>query len=167
MPMKRGSIELSWPRLIGVASGIFGAAVGLGTVAQLALANSFRVLDNPPQFITSLCGCVFLFLAFPLYTGREWARRALLLVTYCIVVALGIFLCFTLFQESRWPSAVHSSLRFVIGICALIDFLIPLGFLLAVLHHADVRHAFQTKSASNHALPPTADRPEERMKEEL
>src|SRR6266403_5569445 len=98
--LKHTTTTLSWSRLIGVASGTFGAALAVATAAQFSAASSFRILDRPPEFITLICGCVFLFLAFPLFAGREWARRALLFATYCILAALAIFLSFTVFQQS-------------------------------------------------------------------
>jgi hypothetical protein len=156
--LKRTRVTLSWQRLIGVAAGTFGAAVTVATAAQLSVAGSLRG-QTLPERITLICGCVFLFLAFPLFAGREWARRALLLTTYCILAALAIFLSLTVLQQSRSSSAsVYPSLRFVIGVCALVSFLTPPAFLLAVLHHADVRRAFQAKDASNQALQPTAGR---------
>jgi hypothetical protein len=159
--LKRTRVALSWQRLIGVASGTFGAAVTTATAAQLSMAGSLRG-QTLPELITLICGCVFLFLAFPLFTGREWARRALLLTTYCVLAALAIFLSLTVFQQSRSPSAaVYPGLRFVIGVCAIVSFLTPPAFLLAVLHHADVRRAFQSKNASNQALQPTAGRSDE------
>ena len=149
---------LSWPRLIGVASGTFGGAVAIATAAHLSATDSLRA-QTLPGLIISIFGCVFLFLAFPLYTGREWARRALLLTAYCIVVTLAILLSPTVFQQSQSPSVSGCrGLCFVIGLCALVSVLTPPAFLLAVLHHADVRRAFQAKDASNQALHPTADR---------
>ena len=159
--LKRTRVTFTWPRLVGLASGTFGAALTGATAAQVSMANSLGAVNRPPELIASICGCVFLFLAFPLYTGREWARRALLLTTYCILAALAIFLSFTVFKQSRSSSAsVYPGLRFVIGICALVSFLTPAAFLLAVLHHSDVRRVFQTKNASNQSLQPTADRRE-------
>src|SRR5207249_9611770 len=132
--VKRTRMTLSWQRLIGVASGTFGAAVAIATAAHISAAGSLRA-QTLPGFILSICGCVFLFLAFPLYTGREWARRALLLTTYCILAALAIFLLVTVLQQS-WlsPASVHPGLRFVMGVCALVSFLTPPAFLLAALH---------------------------------
>ena len=147
---------LSWPRLVGIASGTFGAAVTVATAAQLSMANSFGVLDIPRQFIPAICGCVFLFLAFPLFTGRGWARRALLLATYYTLAALAISFSLMVFQLSWSPSTSHPGLSFVIGACALVGVLTPPAFLLAALHHADVRRAFQPKSASNQTMQPTA-----------
>jgi hypothetical protein len=154
--LKPTRVILSWQRLIGVASGTFGAALTIATGAQLSEAGSIR--GQTLSEITLICGCVFLFLAFPLFAGREWARRAFLFTTYCILAALAIFLSFTVFQQSRSPAAVYPGLRLIIGVCALISFLTPPAFLLAVLHHADVRRAFQAKDASNQALQPTAGR---------
>lgn len=163
--LKRIHVTLTWQRLIGLASGTFGGAVTIATGAQLSMANSFGVLSRPRELITAICGCVFLLLAFPLYTGREWARRALLVLTYCVLGALAIFLFFTILPHSRTASAsVHPGLRFVTGVCALVTVLIPPAFLLVVLHHADVRRAFQPHDASNQALQPTAGR-EENYKE--
>lgn len=139
----------SWHRLIGISCGTLGAAIVLGTAAQLSAAGSFYALAGFPQFIAPVCGCVFLLLALPLYAGRDWARRALLLMIYCIVLGLAVFLSFRVFQQSRLSAAVSPALRFFVGICSLVGFLTPPAFILAVLHHADVRHAFHTRSASN------------------
>jgi hypothetical protein len=156
--LNRTRVTLSWQRLIGVASGTFGAAVTVATAVQVSVAGSLRG-QTLPELITLIGGCVFLFLAFPLFAGRDWARRALLVTTYCIAAALAIFLSPTVFQQLRSsPVSVYPGLRFVIGVCALVCFLTPPAFLLAVLHHPDVRRAFQAKNASNHALEPTADR---------
>ena len=155
--LKRIHVTLPWQRLVGIAAGVFGAPVAVAFAAELSVANSLRAytLDRPAEFIASVCGCLFLFLAFPLYTGREWARRALLLTTYCIVAALAVSFFLYVYHQSRSSSA-HPGLRFVIGICALVSLLTPPAFLLAVLHHADVRRAFQANSASNQAPQPTA-----------
>jgi hypothetical protein len=144
--LKLKRVTLSWPGVIGAASGTFGAAVTIASAARLLVTGSLRA-QTLPDFMTSICGCVFLFLAFPLYAGREWARRALLLTTYCILAALAIFLSYTVFQQWRQSSApVYPGLRFLIGVGAVVSFLTPPAFLLAVLHHADVRRAFQAKS---------------------
>src|SRR6266446_1588038 len=100
--LKPTRVTLSWQRLIGVASGTFGAALTIATGALLSMAGSLR--GQTLSEITLICGCVFLFLAFPLYTAREWARRALLLTTYCIVVTLAILLSPTVFQQSQSSS---------------------------------------------------------------
>ena len=155
--LKRTGVTSTWPRLVGLASGTFGTAVTVATAAQVSMANSLGPLNRPPEFIALICGCVFLFLAFPLYAGREWARRALLLTTYCVLAVLAIVLLVTVLQQS-WlsPASVHPGLRFVMGVCALVSFLTPPAFLLAALHHADVRRAFQAKDASNQPMQPTA-----------
>jgi hypothetical protein len=155
--LKRIHFTLPWQRLVGIAVGVFGAPFAVGFAAELSVAHSLRAytLDRPSQFVASICGCLFLFLAFPLYTGREWARRALLVTTYCMVAALAIFVSLYVYHQSRSSSA-HPGLQLVIGVCAVVSFLTPPAFLLAVLHHADVRRAFQAKSASNQALQPTA-----------
>src|SRR2546430_4762158 len=156
--LKRTRMTLSWKRLIGVASGTYGAAVAIATAAHISAAGSLRA-QTLPGFILSIFGCVFLFLAFPLYTGREWARRALLLTAYCIVVTLAILLSPTVFQQSQSSSVSGCpGLCFVIGLCALVSVLTLPAFLLAALHHADVRRAFQAKDTSNQALQPTAGR---------
>ena len=147
--LKRIRVTLTWQRLIGLASGTFGGGVAIATGAQLSMANSFGVLSRPREFIPAICGCVFLLLAFPLYTGRDWARRVLLLATYCTLVAIAISFSFVVFQQPRSPSASHPGLSFVVGVCALVCVLTPPAFLLAALHHADIRRAFQRKNASN------------------
>jgi hypothetical protein len=151
-------VTLSWPRVIAVASGTFGAALIVAFAAQLSVSNSVRAhtLDSPAEFLALICGCLFLFLAFPLFTGREWARRALLLTIYCSLAALAISFSLMVSQQLRSPSTSHTGLRFVIGACVLVCVLTPPAFVLAALHHADVRRAFQPKSASNQAMQPTA-----------
>jgi len=158
--LKRTDRPLSWPRLIGIASGTFGAALTVATLTQFTIANSLptHTFATPPQQIVSFCGCGFFVLAFPLYTGREWARRALLVLTYCVLAALAISLFFTILPHSGTALASAHPGRFVIGVCALVTFLTPPAFVLAVLHHADVRRAFDSKNASNQALEPTPDR---------
>ena len=153
--------SLSWPRLIGIASGTFGAALTVATLAQFTAANSLptHTFATPLQQVVSFCGCAFFVVAFPLYTGREWARRALLVLTYCVLAALAISLFLTILPHAQTATAsVRPGLRFVIGVCALVTFLTPPAFVLAVLHHADVRRAFHSKNASNQAMQPTADR---------
>lgn len=160
--LKRADRTRSWPRLIGIASGTFGAALTVAMLAEFAVANSLpkHTFATAFQQVVLFCGCVFFVLAFPLYTGREWARRALLVLTYCVLGSLAISLFFAILSYLRMASAsVHPGLRFVIWLCAtLVTFVTPPAFVLAVLHHADVRRAFQTNNASNQSLEPTADR---------
>jgi hypothetical protein len=150
-------IRLSWPRLVGVASGVFGASLAVASAAQFWAADSFRG-QGLPGFVASISGCLFLFLAFPLYAGREWARRALLLTTYSVLAALATSFSLMVVQQAWSPSTAHPTLRLLIGLCALLALLTPPGFLLAVLHHPDVRRVFQAQDASNHAMERTADR---------
>jgi len=153
----RTRVTSSWPRLIATASGIFGATLTAAFGAQLSMSNSVRAhtLDSPPNFAALICGCVFLFLAFPLFAGRDWARRALVIATYCTLAALTISFSLMVFHQSR-SSSSHQGLWFVIGTCALVCVLTAPGFLLAALHHPDIRRAFQRKSPSNQAMQPTA-----------
>ena len=139
----RSPVTLSWPQLIGVASGIFGVALAAAFVAQLAMSNSARELEGPGQFIPMICGCMFLFLAFPLFTGREWARRALLLGIYSTLAVLAISFCLLVVQRSS--PAAHPALWMLIGACSLVAVLTPPAFILAVLHHADIRRAFHAR----------------------
>src|SRR5437764_5724946 len=134
--LERMQIGLSWPRLAGIASGVFGASLAVASAAQFWAADSFRG-QGLQGFVASICGCLFLFLAFPLYAGREWARRALLLTTYCVLAVLAIALLVTVLQQSRSSSAsIHPGLRFVMGVCALGSFLMPPAFLYPALHPA-------------------------------
>jgi hypothetical protein len=99
-----------------------------------------------------ICGCVFLFLAFPLFTGREWARKALLLAIY---ITIAISFSLMVFQQSS--SASHPALRLLIGGCALVAALTPPAFILAVLHHADIKRAYRTNEAPDQAMERTAE----------
>jgi hypothetical protein len=155
--LERIPIRLSWPRLAGIASGVFGASLAVASAAQFWAANSFRG-QGLPSFVAAICGCLFLFLAFPLYAGREWARRALLLTTYSVLAALATSFSLMVVQQAWSPSASHPTLRLLIGLCALVAILTPPAFVLVVLHHRDVRRAFQPQHASNHAKERTADR---------
>ena len=164
--LKRARMALPWPRLIAVFSGVFGAAVAVATATKISVAHSLRA-QTGPELVASICGCFFLFLAFPLYAGRDWARRALLLTTYCIVAALAIFASPTIFSEPHSSKLSFQSIPYlVVSACALVAFLTPPAFLLAVLHHPEVRLSFQKKDASNQALQPTAGR-EENYKDEI
>jgi hypothetical protein len=62
------------------------------------------------------------------------------------------------FQQARSPSASHPTLDLLIGLSALVAILTPPAFVLVVLHHRDVRRAFQAKDASNQPMERTADR---------
>jgi hypothetical protein len=152
--------QLPWPRLVGVASGVFGTSLTIATAARISAAGSFRG-QGLAGLIASICGCLFLFLAFPLYAAREWARQALLLATYSVLAAVAISFSLMVVQQARLSSAPHPALGFVVGACALVAFLTPAAFLLAVLHHPDIRRTFQAKNASNQSLQPTAGRSDE------
>ena len=151
----RALVSLSWPRLIGVASGTFGAALMVATAAQVSASGSLRA-QTLSENVALICGCAFLFLAFPLYTGRDWARRALLLTIYSTLSAVAI--SFSLMVVQLSSSASHPALRLLIGACALVGVLTPPAFVLAVLHHADIKRAYRTNEASNQSLQPTAGR---------
>jgi hypothetical protein len=159
--LTRADSRSSWPRLIGIASGMFGAALTVATLAEFAVANlrPTHAFATTFQQISSICGFAFFVLAFPLYTGREWARRALLVLTYCVLAALASSFLFFIVSHPRTASASgYLSLHFLIGVCALVSFITPPAFVLAVLHHADVRRTFKPQGASNQPLEPTADR---------
>jgi len=156
--LNRTSIALSWPRVIGITSGIFGVAVTLGSAGQVFAADSFGPIARPSEFIALICGCAFLFLAFPLFAGREWARRGFLLATYVTLALVAISFSIMIFQLSVVPSTPHPGRVLVGGGCALFIFLTPPAFILAALHHSDVRRAFQPTNASNQSMERTADR---------
>ena len=147
--------SLPWPRLIGPASGTFGAALTIAALAQVSESGSLRA-QTLPENVALICGCAFLFLAFPLYAGRDWARRALLLTIYSTLAAIAI--SFSLMVTQQSSSASHPALRLLIGACALVGLLVPPAFVLAVLHHGDIKRAYRTNEASNQSLQPTAGR---------
>ena len=144
------SVTPSWPRLIGLASGIFGLALASAFAAQLPMLHSPGELHTSINLVPTTCGCVFLFLAFPLFTGREWARKALLVAIYFTLAALAI--SFSLMVVQRSTSTSHAALRILIGACALVAVLIPPGFILAVLHHPDIRRAYRTNEPYNESI---------------
>jgi hypothetical protein len=153
--LKRTDNSLSWPRLAGAASGVFGTSLAVGSAAQFWAADSFRG-QGLPGSVAAVCGCLFLFLAFPLYAGRDWARRACLVTTYCVLAAIALSFSLMVVQQAWSPSASHPTLRLLIGLCALVAALTPPGFVLAALHHRDIRRAFQAQDASNQAMERTA-----------
>ena len=142
----RALVTLPWPRLIAVASGTFGAALTIAFAAQVGASGSLRA-QTLPELVALICGCAFLFLAFPLYTGRDWARRALLFAIYSTLAAVAISFSLVVVQHSS--PASHPALSLLIGACALVALLTPPALILAVLHHADIKRAYQTNEASN------------------
>lgn len=151
-------ITRSWPRLIGIAAGAFGAAATAGFAAGLALGSSLLgppTAHNLAQLIASVCALLFLLLAYPLYSGRDWARRALLVITISITVTLTIFVSVKTVQDAGvsvdWavPAkmapklALEIMMRRVVGASVAICILTPPLFLIFVLLHEDVRHSFQ------------------------
>ena len=121
--MQRRVLLISaWPRLIGVASGTFGAAVTIAAAAQLSGSGSLRA-QTIPENVALICGCVFLFLAFPLFTGRDWARRALLFAIYSTLAAVAISFSVMVVQRSSSASGPARSL--LIGAYALVGVLTP------------------------------------------
>jgi hypothetical protein len=153
--MQMRALVLPWPRPIGVASGTFGAALTIASAAQVSASGSLRA-QTLPELVALICGCAFLFLAFPLYMGRDWARRALLFTTYSTLAAVAI--SFSLMVVQRSSSASHPALHLLIGACALVAVLTPPAFILAVLHHSDIKRAYRTNEASKQAMERTADR---------
>ena len=119
------------------------------TGSNLSAGGSLRGLN----VAVVLCQCAFLVLAFPLYVGRAWARRALLFTAYCFLIA------FVIFESPSIASRYHGA-RLPIGLCLLVATITPYAFFLAVLHHSDIRRAFQSRAASNQTLELTADRNE-------
>ena len=150
-------MRLSWERLIGIASGTFGSGIAAATVVRLCAVGLQGTLRSADIF--GVCGWLLLLLAVPLYAGREWARRLLLLTSYCMLVGFAILLVLLLSKKPLSPSELaHPYFRPLTLICGTLSFLTPAVFILAVLHHSDVRRAFRSRNASNHALEPTADR---------
>jgi len=155
--MKRVLIELSWPRLVGIASGIFGGSLVVSSAAEFWEASSFRA-HGSAGVVLLLIGCVFFFLAFPLYAARGWARRAFLLVTFSVLVLLAISFTLMVVHQSWSSSVSHPALRLLIGLCALVAALTPPLVVLLVFLRPDVARAFQAPPSSNHAMERTADR---------
>jgi hypothetical protein len=148
-------MRLSWERLIGIASGTFGGGIAVATVVQLCTVGLRGTLLSGNIFW--LCGWAFFLLAVPLYAGREWARRLLLLTSYCMFIGLAILVPLLVSHKPRSPSELaHPYLRPLTFICGAISFFTLPVFILAVLHHFDVRRAFRSRNASNQAMQPTA-----------
>ncbi len=148
-------MRLSWARLIGMVSGTFGAGAAATTVVQLCTVGLRETLASGNIFV--ICGWVSLLLAVPLYAGREWARRVFFLRRYCVFVGFAILVPLLLSHKPRSPAELaHPYLRTLTLISGTISFLTPAIFILAALHHSDVRRAFQSRNASNQAMQPTA-----------
>ena len=155
--LKRMRIELSWPRLAGIASGVFGGSLVVSSAAEFWEASSFRA-HGSAGLVLLLLGCVFFFLAFPLYSARDWARRAFLLVTFSVLVVLAISFTLMVVHQARSPSVSHPALRLLIGLCALVAALTPPIVVLLVFLRPDVANAFQAPESSNQAMERTTDR---------
>jgi hypothetical protein len=155
--MERVHIELSWPRLAGIASGVFGGSLVVSSAAEFWEASSFRA-HGSAGLVLFLLGCVFFFLAFPLYAARAWARLAFLLVTFSILVLLAISFTLMVVYQAWSPSVSHPALRLLIGLCALVAALTPPIVVLLVFLRPDVARAFQPPKSSNQAIERTADR---------
>lgn len=134
-------IELSFPRLAGVASGVFGGSILISSGIEMWEASSFRA-HGWSGLVFLLIGSLFLFLAFPLCAAREWARRAFLLVTFSVLVLLAIFFMLMVIHQSWTPSVSHPNLRFLIGLCAFLGIFTPPTVVLLVFLHPDVASAF-------------------------
>ena len=152
----------SWPRLIGVACGLFGAAATAGFAAGSALGSSVLgppTVHNLAQLIASVCALLFLLLSYPLYTGRDWARRALLVITISITIALTVFVSVKAAEASRVAADGVASaemarklllemlMRRVVEGSAALCILTPPLFLIFVLLQQDVRRSFQRSTA--------------------
>ena len=148
----------SWPRLIGVASGVFGAAATAGFAAGSALGSPVLgppTVHNLAQFVASVCALLFLLLAYPIYTGRDWARRALLVIAISITMALSVFVSVRAVQDSRVAVDGAASaemarklpfemfMRVVVAGSVAFCILTPPLFLIFVLLQQDVRRSFQ------------------------
>src|SRR6185437_8273308 len=127
--LTRNRSLLSWPRLAGIGSGVFGASLAAACAAQFWAADSFRG-QGLASSVAAVCGCLFLFLAFPLYAGRDCARRAFLATTYFVLAAIAISFSLMVVQQAWSPSASHPTLRLLIGLCALVTILTPPAFVL-------------------------------------
>jgi hypothetical protein len=155
--MRRLHLEPSWPRLVGIASGVFGASLVVSSGAEFWEASSFRV-HGSAGLVLLLIGCLFLFLAFPLCAARAWARRAFLLLAFSVLVVLAISFALMVVHQSMAPAASHPALRLLIGLCALVGVLTPPAVVLLVFLRPDVAGAFQPPKSSNQAMERTADR---------
>jgi hypothetical protein len=155
--LERVHIKLSWPRLVGIASGVFGGSLVVSSVAESWEASSFRA-HGSAGLVVLLYGCLFLFLTFPLYAARAWARRAFLLVTFSLLVVISISFSLMVVHQAWSPSVPHPTLRLLTGLCALVAALTPPSVVFIVFLRPDVKGAFQTQDASNHPIERTADR---------
>jgi hypothetical protein len=140
--VERVHFEPSWPRLAGIASGVFGGSLVVSSAAELWEASSFRA-HGSAGLVLLLLGCVFFFLAFPLCAARAWARRAFLLVTFSVLVVLAISFTLMVVHQAWSPSVSHPALRLLIGLCALVAALTPPIVVLLVFLRPDVARAFQ------------------------
>jgi hypothetical protein len=96
-----------------------------------------------------LFGCLFLFLAFPLYAARAWARRAFLLVTFFVLIVISIFFSLMVVHQAWSGSVAHPTLRLLTGLCGLVSLLTPPAVVLMVFLRPDVKEAFQAEDRSN------------------
>jgi hypothetical protein len=134
---------MTWPKVIGIAVGAFGLGATLFAIASW-LSFGFTWPAKSLQSYNDLVGLVgsmfFLALSYPLYRGRNWARRLLLVVCVCVSLSCVVFAARKIATES------HSRLPLLKTIGVAIAFLTPPLFLLCVLLHQDVTASFGASS---------------------
>ena len=129
---------ITWPRLISLWAAATGLAIG-AFPADLLLHH--RGFSQPyPQKIAALLAVAavvgFILLSFFLYLARPWARRALVVMLLCFVLAILIFIIST-----DWRYVSHDYTRIAVYIIVLV----PPLFVLGVLFQPDVVRAFPPK----------------------
>ena len=90
---------ITWPALIGAAVAAFGfgcllTTLGtqwIGLAVDLAARGDYWFLFK--MALPLFAGLILLFLAYPLFRARDWARRALLSLLVVVAVT-GTVLCF-------------------------------------------------------------------------
>src|SRR5438034_7064638 len=165
-------LSLPWSKLLGLTLG----CTSLGLIVWQIEFWWWRygVVNMPSAFLgwlLLLAPVSLLFLSYPLYHGREWSRRAVVVLGICV----GIFAVFAFGMRAVAESHIYDAhvitfemriqqaLGFIGEVGIALSVLAPHAFVICALCHRDVAATFhrEVTERPNEALQPTADRREE------
>lgn len=153
--------SLTWPKLIGVVVALLSIGCLLSTFGEFLRLGLFTRppdLIGPVAWFTLVAGLSLFILSFPLYHGRDWARRVLFIMFCVVFIALAV----SGISQSRrqWSVPLGGSftseetadlrrgdrIYMMIGAGVTLSILAAQGLLTCLLIHPDVANAFQSCS---------------------
>jgi len=162
-------LSVAWPKLLGATV----AFTSLGLIIWQAEFWWWRygVVHISIEFLgwLSLLAPIFLlFLSYPLYHARDWARRGVIVLGLCVIVFALFGFGMRAVAESRIYDArvitfemrIHQALGFMGEVGVALSVLAPHAFVICALCHRDVAATFQREitERSNQAIQRTAPR---------